>query len=228
MQSAGRPGSIASMTPSGAVASTTTPSPRSRCFRGGSCRWSRRAPRAPGEPAIRGDDDLVGGCSSGGPVPRRAITHLLPDVPVATAMAVRGGGQHAVVGMERSAERDVDHLHAPADPEHRDAGRDRLPGERQLGLVAHRRVCGRSRVVATAEALRLDVAATREHKPVEPRKQRCRSLRVGQDHRDAAEVLDRDAECDPEVVAVVGEPTRDTNQRGVDSISHTPREPTRR
>ena len=157
--------SIASTTPSSARPVASRPSPsRSIAW------WCQEFTRCGPGPSAAASREPGVTCSSwsGWPgmlAPREhRLAHQRPAVPVPARVL-------AGVGVHRAAARDVEHLHAAADPEHGLAGGERGPGQARartrrgaLGDVGERRVRG-----VAAVARRVDVAAEAHEDPVRER-----------------------------------------------------------
>ena len=215
MPSTKRPGiSIASITPSAARAEATRPGATA------STAWwwklstvtsspSRSCSRDPGGIAIRWR-----GVVGHGQVGHRRLLEPPPQPPCRVGRVQSPRLHQAQVLHHRPAERHVQHLHAPAAAEHRQAAVDRPLDELELEPVASGVHAPEQGVRLLAVAAGVDVVAGGEHHPghrveliVEPPRD------AGEDHRHGARHRERALVADARVVAVAVKPGRDADQR---------------
>ena len=158
------------------------------------CHWTPSTNASPGRSSASGRPSIVAIPVTTRPSPTRSTPWWWWDFvpcsssPAACAASEPGDEAHVVVGaveraarlqvvvvaealrqvlVQRAAERDVQQLHAAADPEHRHLPLDGAAHERELERVAlGHRVDGR-RVELGAVAGRVDVGAADEHQPVD-------------------------------------------------------------
>ena len=165
--------STASMTPSGAVATTSRPSPTCRTawwwrlFTWQLSPSSRSSFISAAQPRRRRDPDLV----------RHGVARLA-DVVVEGAVHLGRDVLHEV-----AAEGDVQHLHAPANCQHRQVGGERGPHQRDLEGVAAGLGGRRSSGGPGAVERRVDVAAAGQQHAVHPSDHGVRAHRRGSARR---------------------------------------------
>ena len=103
-----------------------------------------------------------------GPRPALQRDAVVGAVEAAGGAAVLLVAEHVGQVLDQGAtERDVEHLHPTADPEHRHVALHRAAHERDLGLVALRDGAVRRRVGLGAVQRRIDVVAAGEDQPVD-------------------------------------------------------------
>ena len=149
--------------------------------------------------------------------PQGSVHERTPFIPSRAGVVRAALGELHEVTVQGAAERDVQHLASATHGEQRYAAPDSQPCVVELDVVEVRLAGKVVRVrLRAAVSPRLDVPAAREHQPVETFDQLdpiLGSLVVGQKHRERPGGEERPPVPEPVVVAVVGEPLRDPDDR---------------